>query len=262
MLNITENPQQTAPVLIPEADIFLFGRGKVNFSWNFTRKVPFWFLYYIAEPGARLDFGGRIVRPSGQEIILIPPNTPFCSACDSPFEHLYIHFTAGPPYSRVKPEVMIFDHSICGILDLLLNESSSSDAAVYAMLFSVLAAIPPEQFGVGGTPEDDRIRHAIMLMGKGVHREEICRTIGMSSSNFQRKFRDATGVSPHRYALQIAMEKARTMLSFGTESIGGIAAACGFADRYIFSKAFKKETGMPPAAYRSCRKKTEDSVPV
>lgn len=254
MLNITKNPEPIDPVLMPEVNVFLFGKGRVDFAWNFTRKVPFWYLYYNTEPGAYLNFGGREVRPTGREIILIPPNTSFRSTCEAPFEHLYIHFTAGYPYSQVRREVLIFDRSICGTLDLLLTSEQSPDAAVYALLFSALAAIPPERFETEESPIDHRIQHSMSLMNQGLKKKDICRKIGMSQSNFQRRFKAEIGISPHRYFKQLALEKARAMLSFGTASINEIAETCGFADRYIFSKAFKKETGISPAEYRSRRK--------
>ena len=253
MLNITKNPKPIDSVLIPEVNVFLFGKGRVDFAWNFTRKVPFWYLYYNTEPGAYLNFSGREVRPTGREIILIPPNTPFRSACEAPFEHLYLHFTAGHPYSRVRREVLIFDRSVCGTLDLLLTSERSSDAAVYALLFSALAAIPEDRFETEEVPIDRRIQYSMSLMNQGLKKKDICRKIGMSQSNFQRRFKAEIGISPHQYSKQLALEKARALLSFGTESINEIAETCGFADRYIFSKAFKKETGVSPAEYRSRR---------
>ena len=97
MSNIIKNPDPINPVALPQAEIFLFGRGQVNFSWKFTRKVPFWFLYYNSEPGAVLKFQDREIRPDGRQIILIPPYTAFTSSCETAFDHLYIHFTVGRP---------------------------------------------------------------------------------------------------------------------------------------------------------------------
>ncbi len=251
MSKITKNPRQIAPVPLPNAEIFLFGRGKVSFSWKYTREVPFWFLYYNSEPGAVLDFQGRELRPTGNEIVLIPPYTPFTSSCETPFEHLYIHFTVGRPYSQVKPGVMVFDRSICGTLDLLEAEKPPSPAAVYALLFSALAAIPGDRFASDEQTVDDRIQRAMSLLNQGLDNAEICREIGMSQSNFQRAFRQATGLPPHRYAMELRLEKARCRLAAAQGSINDIAADCGFSDRYAFSKAFRKYAGISPARYRS-----------
>ncbi|MBO7147467.1 MAG: AraC family transcriptional regulator [Lentisphaeria bacterium] len=47
------------------------------------------------------------------------------------------------------------------------------------------------------------------------------------------------------------IERAKTYLSVVSNfSINEIAMHTGFSDRYSFSKAFKKMTGISPAAYR------------
>lgn len=253
MSKIIKNPRQIDPVVRPDAEIFLFGRGQVNFSWKFTRKVPFWFLYYNSERGAVLKFQDRELRPDGREIILIPPYTPFSSSCEEPFEHLYLHFTVGKPYSQVKPGVLVFDRAVCGILEKLLETGDPSPAAVYALLFSVLAAIPADRFASEEKPLDDRIQRALSMLNRGIGNVEICRKIGMSQSNFQRMFRQETGFSPKHYALELRLEKARCRLGSTRCSISEIASECGFSDRYAFSKAFRKYTGISPVRYRSSK---------
>ena len=255
MLKITKNPDQFAPVPRPDAEIFLYGRGQVSFAWNFKRKDPFWFLYCNSEPGACLKFEDRTLRPADKEIILIPPNTPFQSSCESPFEHLYIHFHVGRPYSRVLPGVMVFDQSTCGTLDFLFKEEKYSDAAVYALLYAALAAIPEDRFATEEQTVDDRLQRAIMMLAKNNSNDEICRSIGMSGSNFQRFFKEKTGISPQAYAMKMRLEKACYQLACGGSDINSIAAECGFSDRYAFSKAFKKYIGTSPAQYRSLTEK-------
>ena len=63
MSKIIKNPKQFAPVPQPEAEIFLYGRGEVDFAWNFARKDPFWFLYCNSGPGAYLKFEDQEIRP-------------------------------------------------------------------------------------------------------------------------------------------------------------------------------------------------------
>ena len=254
MSEITKNPKQIDPVSPPDAEIFLFGRGRVNFSWKFTRKEPFWFLYYNAEPGAILNFGDRELRPGGDEIVLIPPYTLFTSSCESPFEHIYVNFTVGRPYSQVLPGPLVFPRSVCGTLDRLLQTETPSPAAVYAFLFSALAAIPEERFASRQKPVDDRIQLAMSLLNAGCGNVEICRRIGMSQSNFLRAFRQAIGLSPQHYAMELRMEKARCRLGTGSLPIAAIAAECGFSDRYAFSKAFRNYAGISPARYRTLSK--------
>ena len=250
MSKIIKQPEQFAPVPRPEAEIFLYGKGEVAFAWNFTRKDPFWFLYCNSGPGACLKFEGCEIRPGKREIILIPPETPFQSSCETPFEHLYIHFQAGCPYTRVKPGVLVFEHTLCGVLDTLFDEEKSSPAAVYALVYSALAAIPPERFAPERPQLDDRLQTALKMLNNMASNDEICRSIGMSGSNFQKFFKQKTGISPHQYSLKMRLEKACLLLSSGADNISSIAADCGFSDRYAFSKAFSRYIGVPPARYR------------
>ncbi|MBR2374010.1 MAG: helix-turn-helix transcriptional regulator [Lentisphaeria bacterium] len=250
MSKIIKNPEQFAPVPKPDAEIFLYGKGEVDFAWNFTRKDPFWFLYCNSGPGAYLKFEECEIRPGKKEIILIPPGTPFQSCCESPFEHLYIHFQIGRPYSRVKPGVLIFPSSICGTLEQLFREEQSSPAAVYALLYSALAAIPEERFAPEENGVDDRLQMALIMLNKNASNDEICRSIGMSGSNFQKFFKQKTGISPQQYSMKMRLEKACFLLSSGVNEISSIARECGFSDRYAFSKAFSKYIGIPPARYR------------
>ena len=251
MSKITKNPEQVHPIAPPDAAVFLYGRGKVSFSWRFTRRVPFWFLYYNPEPGACLKFDDVTLRPAERDIVLIPPYTRFSSSCESAFEHLYVHFTVGRPYSQVRPGVMVFDRAVCGVLDELLKTEMPQSTAIYALLFSALAAIPKERFALGEHPVDDRLQRAIGLLGQGLDNAELCRIIGMSASNFQRCFKREVGSSPKRYAMELRLENARSLLVAGQKGIPDIAAECGFSDRYAFSKAFRKYTGVSPARYRS-----------
>ena len=260
MSNILKNPNQIHPISLPDAKIFLFGRGKVSFSWRFTRFVPFWFLYYNSEPGACLTFDDCILRPKAGEILLIPPYTRFSSCCESAFEHLYIHFTVGRPYSQVIPGPMVFNRSICGdVLKRLQEPESPPSAAIYAFLFSALAAIPANRFATSEHLMDDRIQRAIGLLDQGIGNGELCRVIGMSSSNFQRCFKRETGFSPKHYAMELRLENARSQLLSSNDSIPQIAASQGFSDRYAFSKAFKKYTGSSPAQYRLAQSRRDHS---
>jgi len=73
----------------------------------------------------------------------------------------------------------------------------------------------------------------------------------MATNAFARLFLHNTGYPPHRYILRRRLEKACVLLHHSTRTIDTIARECGFCDRYYFSKAFKKETGRSPAAYRN-----------
>lgn len=80
--------------------------------------------------------------------------------------------------------------------------------------------------------------------------DEIAQMLFISSSNFRKKFKSATGKSPAQYRTEKRIEKARSLLQSAEYSIGEIAILCQFYDLSHFYKVFEKETGFTPKEYR------------
>ncbi len=79
---------------------------------------------------------------------------------------------------------------------------------------------------------------------------DLARELGMNVNAFTRRFRVATGHSPHQYRLRLRIERACSLLREGGLSIEAIAAETGFCDRFHFSRVFKRIMGMGPAQFR------------
>jgi AraC family transcriptional regulator len=80
--------------------------------------------------------------------------------------------------------------------------------------------------------------------------DDICEEINISPFHFIRAFRKQTGLTPHRYLLNLRIEKAAEMLQGRNFSIAETARMCGFVNLSRFSKAFKQMTGRSPKDYR------------
>jgi AraC family transcriptional regulator len=78
----------------------------------------------------------------------------------------------------------------------------------------------------------------------------IARRCGLSRGYFIRGFKEATGKTPHQWALSQRVEQARGMLVKSDMSLADIALACGFADQSHFTRVFARVTGMPPGSWR------------
>lgn len=72
--------------------------------------------------------------------------------------------------------------------------------------------------------------------------------IGKSPSYITHQFRKYFQTTFHQYLLEFRIQKARKFLSSMT--IEETAEACGFKNRYHFSKVFKKIVGITPSQYR------------
>lgn len=73
---------------------------------------------------------------------------------------------------------------------------------------------------------------------------------GYSRAHFLRTFRAATGQTPHRYLIELRLEKARTLLATGAMPLIDIAAECGFSSHAHLTSAFRSRFGVSPSAYR------------
>jgi transcriptional regulator GlxA family with amidase domain len=72
----------------------------------------------------------------------------------------------------------------------------------------------------------------------------------MSSRNFLRRFKAATGRLPGDYLRTVRVETAKAMLERDRASVQSVASAVGYEDVSFFRTLFKRTTGMTPAEYR------------
>lgn len=75
--------------------------------------------------------------------------------------------------------------------------------------------------------------------------EEMAAEACLSPFHFMRTFKRAFGVPPHRYLLDLRLERARTLMP--TLLLSEVAKETGFADLSAFSKAFRARYGVPPS---------------
>jgi transcriptional regulator GlxA family with amidase domain len=80
--------------------------------------------------------------------------------------------------------------------------------------------------------------------------ESLARLAGMSRSRFAHHFSATYGRSPIDYLHGVRLKAAAKLLSRSETSVKSVAAAVGFASRSHFSRAFKREYGLDPTAYR------------
>lgn len=86
--------------------------------------------------------------------------------------------------------------------------------------------------------------------GQPVAVGELADRAGLSVSQLQREFRDLFRTTPQEYVHLVRLHAARRALEQTTDSVGAVAAACGYYDQSYFVKRFKAATGLRPLEYR------------
>lgn len=87
----------------------------------------------------------------------------------------------------------------------------------------------------------------------------LARVFSLTPSHLSHIFKGNTGMNVSVYLTQLRVEKAKVLLSGGQQSVAQIAECVGYANLQTFTRAFKKNTGLTPGAWREQKKpeKTE-----
>ncbi|MEM7653252.1 MAG: AraC family transcriptional regulator [Pseudomonadota bacterium] len=97
----------------------------------------------------------------------------------------------------------------------------------------------------------DRLRDYIMDdLTRDLSLDELASLAGISPFHFARAFKQATGLSPHQYVLELRLTRAREELAGGKNTLADIAYAVGFSSQAHMTDVFKKRLGVTPGRYR------------
>jgi AraC-like DNA-binding protein len=136
-------------------------------------------------------------------------------------------------------------------------------AAVLARLSEVLFAeairhymdeLPPEQPGWLAGLRDRHVGRALALLHEDpAHAwtvDELATKVGLSRSALGERFNDLIGVPPMQYLTRWRTSLAARLLRESRFSILRVATDVGYESEAAFNRAFKRELGLPPAAWR------------
>ncbi|MFW6600418.1 helix-turn-helix transcriptional regulator [Propionibacteriaceae bacterium Y2011] len=191
--------------------------------------------------------------------MLCPPDTTFERALlgTSRFLFAELDLTAGRPWwpvgqvmasdpQRLRTDLHLLDRrsSVRGVPAGLLHDLIVTDLLV-------LAAPPPV-----ATSPDPLITHVTAVLtdraqDPGLTMAVVADEVGLSPSQFTRRFVAVHGVTPLRYVTERRINHACTLLIDTDRSVTQIAAACGYRSVHYFSRAFKREVDQSPQLFRS-----------
>ena len=78
----------------------------------------------------------------------------------------------------------------------------------------------------------------------------IASQFGIGRTNFYRKVREVTGMSPNDYLRKCRMERAAELLSNSQVTVSDVCTQVGIPDAQYFSRVFKAFYGISPSIYR------------
>jgi transcriptional regulator GlxA family with amidase domain len=174
------------------------------------------------------------------------------------------------PKAKVDPDVLyVVDGNVmtsagtAAGIDLCLHLVRMDHGAQIANAFARRMVVPPHrdggqsQYVQSPVPErsgDDPIAEVSDWMVANLHEElpveELARKALMSPRTFARRFRAATGTTPHQWLLRQRVLHAQHLLEATDEPIERIATRCGFGSAAVLRQHFNRIVGTSPLAYR------------
>jgi AraC family transcriptional regulator len=94
------------------------------------------------------------------------------------------------------------------------------------------------------------IQHMQANLGAPLSVHELAQRCGVGVTSFSSRFRQATGVTPHRYLRRARIERSCELLRATSLTIGEVSESVGFRGQSHFCRAFAAERGLTPSAYR------------
>lgn len=117
-----------------------------------------------------------------------------------------------------------------------------------------LASLPPEQTGWLAGLRDPTVGKALSLMHARLDQDwttdSLAREVNLSRSAFAERFTSLIGLPPMRYLLNWRMQIATQKLRETRQTIAQISFAVGYESEAAFTRAFRREFGLPPATWR------------
>lgn len=200
------------------------------------------------------------VFPSGhgarRVCVMFEPGPLFAQGCFAPYRAC---FSQIPRHSRDWPEgtrLRIKD----GISQIYKESSRLQpgwELLVHASLAEMAAYIVRTLPKIESQPrqkEDSLLRRVLAYLSaeylSGISLNSCAKALGFHPAYLSHQFKAQTGVSFHRYLLNLRLIKAESLLEDRSLPIAQIPAASGFFSPKTFYRAFRQKHGMSPGEYR------------
>ncbi|MCB2051816.1 MAG: helix-turn-helix domain-containing protein [Novosphingobium sp.] len=216
----------------------------------------------------QIENGRSIWRgPAPGSVVLLQANQPTDWALDGDFEmlHVYLphHVNRGnllPIAQRPFRDTLLVQ--LAQTTALALQETGSAGSYIFPLLESISQFFeeryvnaqhdPTYRNGSGLTGFVQK--SVLTFIADHLHQEisvdDLAKVAGLSPCHFTRAFRTSFANSPGQFLIDRRVDRAASLLTRSSESVGTIATLCGFSSASHLGMQFRKRMGVTPSVYR------------
>lgn len=170
-------------------------------------------------------------------------------------------------YRRDDLEVIRSGRPLLGLIELAFNDRGmldwsvtnklplrDVDGNVIGLILTIQEYSGMRQLPALGGELRDVVEYIFAHLAESIHVSQLATLVGVSSRQIERRFRNATGMSPTDFITRARLDEACRRLRDGSDSIGRIALDLGFYDQSAFTRLFRRYLGTTPSEFRqTCR---------
>lgn len=221
-----------------------------------------WSLFYCED--GKICFDG--VDASKGQVWIYPPNMPqkYIKLARDNTKYYYLHFTGSELDALadsigIKSGLTVVTEELSGLLSAICTEFQKGDSlsllkCEYLMLKLLYKIASASGSRVRQTALQNVLEAMVLNYDKPYNAEYYASLSCISVSRFNHLFKEAYGIPPKTYFINLRIENACRLLENTDMSVAEISNAVGYTDVFGFSKIFKARTGYSPRDYKSCYK--------
>lgn len=253
---------------------------------------PFWRIYWNKNEGGELTLQNKVYSMDANHIYIISPFTSFSSRFtknhkfktgihvsgknlsekhnETYFEsrsliHFFTHFKLGIPFDNVFPgifKIELTNHlkdRLIYLTERLKIENHdfkiTFNLKLQSFIQEILSNIGPELWKTINIDHRVLIAHRYIEANieKKLSNPELAGIVNMAPNSFARLFKTEMNITLHNFIQNRKIAKACELFEHHNETIENVSFKLGYSDRYHFSRAFKRVTGVTPATYKSAK---------
>ena len=216
-------------------------------------------LHLSGETFYRFDTG-REVRVMANDMVFLPQNSNYQVITDTPGDCYAINFhlegeTAFQPFCFHCSNPAPYTDAFTQAARYWQGKGAGYRLRCFACLYQILYRLQRDhQLDRFEHPKQALLAPALAYIQANYTRqtisiEHLAELCGISQVYLRRLFNEVYGTSPLRYINSLKLSLARELLSSQLYSIRDLATLTGYSDECVFSREFKKGTGLSPRAY-------------
>lgn len=234
-----------------------------------------WLFVGTVNGGGDISAGSYRLKARAGDLFLMPPGWRFKEAAvgSTDWQWVLVRALLEKPWGlvRILPDTPTIVRpgwpgfeAMQDIAETLHTRPAGFVLEAVGKLLALIAAVEQALDFAGRPAPSACVARACELMRGQFHAPpsvpELARHCAVSVSSLAHRFKAETGVTPMEWFRHERMRRARELLLEGRQ-VKEVAATCGFANPFHFSRIFRQSQGLPPARFqrlirvvRSCPK--------